>query len=132
MKRFAVIILTLVYLIAATGTTVNLHYCMGELADFSLWGPKNKTCGKCGMEKAASQDNGCCKDEQKQVKLEDDHKLSQTFFTWNVPAPATHIVVYYPVSDLAATLATEEFPVSHAPPLTGKAPTYLRYCVFRI
>src|SRR5690606_28648334 len=70
MKRFLVLILTFFYFTAANGGTVYLHYCMGELVKVDLREQKSKTCGNCGMDKSKSDAKHCCKDEQKQVKLD--------------------------------------------------------------
>lgn len=75
MKKIAVVILALLYIITTTGANLNLHYCMGELADWGFGSSKSKTCGFCGMEKGDEKDNGCCKDEQKFVKNDTDQKF---------------------------------------------------------
>lgn len=85
------------------------------------------------MEKSADNENGCCKDEQKQVKLDDDQKPAACFYSWNFLTQATLLTTaFYPdhVSGLMAT--AEKFPVSHAPPFPGDPTTYLLICVFRI
>jgi len=131
LKRFFIIILALVYLGSATGTTLRLHYCMGKLADITLWDTNSKTCTKCGMEKKSSTHDGCCKDEQKQVKLHDDHKLVENFYNGNF---LTSVVLTYGFShdtDINILSYAEKFPVSNAP-LQSKRPAYLRFCVFRI
>jgi hypothetical protein len=84
------------------------------------------------MEHSSHQDNGCCKDEQQQIKLDDDHKLVEGYYTWNFFTPAILISPYYSEVDLAVIPASKGHPVSHSPPLKGKSPTYLLICVFRI
>ncbi len=74
MKKIIVAILALLYITTSTGATIHMHYCMGELADWGIGLNDSKTCGKCGMDKSDEKDNGCCNDEQKQVKLETDHQ----------------------------------------------------------
>jgi hypothetical protein len=77
------------------------------------------------------QDNdGCCKDEVKVVKVQADQliaKLVKTDFSLSLP-----------VEDVTASLLTLSFntaqtatPVAHGPPLS-KQDTYLQNCVFRI
>jgi hypothetical protein len=105
---------------------------MGKLAELSLWQTKNKTCGKCGMEKADTKDNGCCKDEHKQLKLDDDHKQAEGSYSWNILSPAAPTTAFFHSDFTAAPSTAEEFPVSNAPPFVAKAPTYLRLRVIRI
>lgn len=132
LKRFVVTILTLIYLGTATGTSVNLHYCMGKLAELSLWQNESKTCGKCGMEEADNKDNGCCKDEHKQLKVDDDHKLAASIYSWNILSAALPTMVFFHFNFTEALFTSEEFPVSNAPPFVAKTPTYLRLRVFLI
>ncbi len=73
MKKLLLGIVTIVYLFAASGFSIEHHYCMGKLASSELFGSKQDKCPKCGMtEKKA----GCCHDEQQFFKLKDSHKLT--------------------------------------------------------
>src|SRR5438034_11541801 len=71
MKKFVVAILALFYLTTSSGATIHLHYCMGKLAEWSFGHSQSDICSKCGMEKK-DNNNGCCKDEFKQIKLVQD------------------------------------------------------------
>lgn len=132
MKKFIVTILALIYLTATTGATVHLHYCMGELVELNLSPSETGKCGKCGMDKAPDVDNGCCKDEQNQVKVENDHYKSDVafkamdFVTFLLPISYTQI----PPIILIST--GEENLRSHAPPRSCYLAIYKRNCVFRI
>ncbi len=78
MKKFIVAIFSLLYLTSSAGATIYLHYCMGKLVGSSLWYEHNERCGKCGMIKVGKKDtNGCCKDEQKPVKIDKDQEAIQ-------------------------------------------------------
>ena len=78
MKKFSATILAILYLSTSMGATVNLHYCMGKLVDWSVWHSSNTKCGNCGMKKSHdSMGDGCCKDEYKQIKNDKDQKLSE-------------------------------------------------------
>src|SRR5688572_30125687 len=79
MKKLVVTILAFLYLSASVGATVHLHYCMDKLVNVGLWHKEEKQCGKCGMEKSDENNKGCCKDEHKQVKLENDHKGTSAY-----------------------------------------------------
>lgn len=131
MKKIAVILLLLIYSTTTFGVTVHLHYCMNELAGWSLWhsGDDNK-CGKCGM---TEKKGGCCKDEHKSFKVKTEHQkgdaakllqpvLSQVVSPVNNNA-LSEIILYRP---FAIT-----YPVSHAPPLQA-TPLFIQYCVFLI
>ena len=81
MKRILVSIIASLYLLASTGTAVELHYCMGKMVDWSFAHISSASCDQCGMEKQ-EEGNHCCKDEQKYVKSLDDQKsntVSQDF-----------------------------------------------------
>ena len=55
---------------------------MNKFAGYSLSTIKKDKCGKCGMK--ASKKNGCCKDEQKQIKLSNDQQKTVLNNTVNV------------------------------------------------
>ena len=132
LKRIVVTILALLYLCTATGTTFSLHYCMGKFTGYSFRESHSKKCSKCGMVKKSGWDNGCCKDEQKQLKLDDYHKLAENYFSWNLLSPIALILTFFPDYDSRIIPVSEQYPVSNAPPLRSNLPAYLRFCVFRI
>ena len=80
MRKFFISILALVYITSSIGATIHLHYCMGELANWDIGQNISKTCAKCGMEKTDNENNGCCKDEKKFVKIITDQKIDETVF----------------------------------------------------
>lgn len=125
MKKFIVAILTILYVGSITGAPVQLHYCMGKIADWSLGHSKeSEPCGNCGMEKSTSTENGCCKDEHKFIKGSIDQKLVEGIqlmlvaavpvnpFYAALPAPATRNLV-------------EILPQSNAPPRSCKVDIYI-------
>lgn len=61
-----------IYSGSTIGATINMHYCMNKFADWSLFGEKKAKCAKCGMA-----NNGCCKDEIKQIKLSLDQQKAE-------------------------------------------------------
>lgn len=131
MKKFVVTILAFLYLSAAVGVTVHFHYCMNELVNWGLWHSNNKKCGKCGMEKSHEKNNGCCKDEHKQVKLENDHKGSATYQLTELGSIILPVPVFE-IPHINFLTVTEQNPVSHAPPRSDDIAVYIRNCVFRI
>lgn len=132
MKKFVAAILAVLYLGTSTGATVHLHYCMGNLADWSLGNSEAKTCGNCGMEKSEEKDNGCCKDEHKFVKNDNDQKTAEEI----VINFATHVIdlpiVNFSALDIPVPSVTEKHPVSHAPPRSNGVAVYIRNCTFII
>lgn len=131
MKKILIAILSILYIGTASGATVQLHYCMGELVNLSIGHDESNACDNCGMEKDGAGKNDCCKDEQKQIKLEKDQKVAESFQAMQLIATAV------PVSAIAYTLpnvtsVTEQNPCSNAPPLTDATSLYIRNCTFRI
>jgi hypothetical protein len=132
MKKIAVVILALLYIITTTGANLNLHYCMGELADWGFGSSKSKTCGFCGMEKGVEKDNGCCKDELKFVKNDADQKFVES--SLNILKLISAAKPPYS-SEIPADLflsIIEHNPVSHAPPRSKGQSLYKLYNSFLI
>lgn len=132
MKKFIVAILAVLYLGTSTGATVHMHYCMGKLADWGLGHNKSKTCGNCGMEKSDEKDNGCCKDEHKFVKNDNDQKTTESFVTNFVLQVIDIPVEWSNSSEILVSSVTEKHPVSHAPPRSSGVAVYIRNCTFLI
>jgi hypothetical protein len=124
MKKLTFAILALLYITTSTGATLNMHYCMGKLADWDLGHSTSKNCGSCGMEKGNERDNGCCKDEQKLIKNETDQKFTQSsFFLFRFIAPAELSgFAVLPLNRI--TLIPEYHPLSNAPPRCTDLPIY--------
>lgn len=131
MKKLAILILAVIYLGTATGATVNLHYCMGEFAGMELGHSDYGSCSSCGMEKLASADDDCCKDEQKTIKLNDAHKSAQVFFELGLISPSI-VHMSHVVSSFALPTITESYPLVNAPPRQTHAPVYLSTRSIRI
>jgi len=140
MKKFLVTILALVYLTTSVGATVHMHYCMDKLVAWGLGHEKSgkKSCPSCGMEKTTTgkhcgkESKGCCKDEQKIVKLENDQKISEASLQLTqIPAEAI-TPVHFDYSLEYVSSLTEEYPLTHAPPPSGATPVYILNCNFRI
>ena len=83
MKKITVVILLFCYLAASAGVIVNFHFCMDKLASARLYEKKTKKCGKCGMHTEDS--DGCCRDEVKIIKMDDDQKVT-VGFSYSLPA----------------------------------------------
>lgn len=127
-KRFAAFILSIAYFVSTTGTTLQSHYCMGNLEGWSI--SSKKTCDKCGMEKSASSKKGCCKDEHKFVKLQDDQKASVSFELSKLSVVIPGLPLHNFSSDLISTQRL--LPNSNAPPRNSTTSLCITNCVFRI
>jgi uncharacterized protein YfcZ (UPF0381/DUF406 family) len=126
LKKLLAISLAVVYLAISSGVVVNIHYCMGEIAEVVLGHKSSDTCGKCGME-----NKGCCHDDVKVVKIQDSQSVASInthFAKAEAQAPAYHELSYaatvLPVSIIVQT--------AHAPPGKAEVPLHIRNCVFRI
>ena len=131
MKKLVVTILALLYITASIGATVHLHYCMDKLVDWGLGHNDKEKCSNCGMKKIEEKENGCCKDEHKQVKLENDHKGAAIYQLSELSFAVLPIPVFEQ-SYINVSTITEQNPLSHAPPRSGELAVYIRNCIFRI
>lgn len=82
------------------------------------------------MEKKNS-DKGCCHDENKLIKIQDDQKANYVSLEILKLAVAAPIVVDHSITYLLPQ-QNELLPKSNAPPLTGDIDLYIRNNVFRI
>ena len=115
------------------GATIHFHYCMGKLVDWGIWQANGSKCSNCGMEKNhKSNDNGCCKDEYKQIKNDKDQKLSET-----LPQLIKTITEIAPISFAVYSISlplilSQEFPKANAPPRSCHTSLNIINCVFLI
>lgn len=135
MKKIFIAFLAMLYLGTSSGATVHLHYCMGKLVDWGVWNSKHTgtvKCDSCGMVKGQKDAKKCCKDEERQVKLNENHKVAQLAYEF-LQLPATMgssgfheftTTIYFQV--------TERLPFSHAPPRSGSAAIYIYNSTFLI
>lgn len=132
MKKFALFILAILYISTSTGATLNMHYCMGKLADWDFGHNTSKNCGSCGMEKGNENDNGCCKDEQKLIKNETDQKFTESsFFLFRFLSPAES-AGFAVMPLIRFTLMPEQNPLSHLLLRCTALPIYKRNRTFLI
>jgi hypothetical protein len=78
MKRFLVIPIMFIYLLAVTGVMIHAHYCGQELESWNMY-VENNGCpeGECGDEKG--EPDGCCKDEVIAAKVSYDQDVVTAF-----------------------------------------------------
>lgn len=130
MKKITVIILMICYLAVTAGVVINFHYCMDRLASAKLFEKKANKCGKCGMHTENS--NGCCRDEVKIVKMEEDQQVTVEF-SYSLPSieALTHETSEFIITSFYNVPVTRHYQ-NHSPPLLSAQDTYLQNSVFRI
>lgn len=71
MKRYLVIPLMFLYLLAVTGIVVNAHYCGKNLVSWNVF-LKANPCGGCDDDQGKVVSHKCCKDKQVNAKVTHD------------------------------------------------------------
>jgi hypothetical protein len=128
MKKIIASFTVMVYFAFACGVMVSYHYCMDSFDSFRLYKASSDWCTKCGMH---TEKHGCCHDEVKIVKLQDDYQTSSASFAFASIQPA----ITTPSEFLSVTLLNEEIALNktdHSPPLLPQQDVYLQNRVFRI
>ena len=130
MKKATVILFLLSYSLTTGATVVNLHYCMGRYAGWSLSYERVKNCQTCGMAKAKSR--GCCRDELKQVKTKKEH-LPQQVSDYGKAFQFQSILLPW-ICEHRVNLSGfgKIYPIIHAPPGLYAIKTNILHCVFLI
>jgi hypothetical protein len=126
MKKALVIALASMYLLVSSGVVVNMHYCMGKLASLGIGHHDSKSCSTCGMD-----NNGCCKDEVKVVKIQDNQEAAAGFTA--IPKMVAEPIDWtslVSMARLAETAPAHHF--AHAPPEGDGRSAQSLLCVFRI
>ncbi len=132
MKKLLVAIFALLYISTSVGATVQMHYCMGKLADWGLTHNKSGTCGKCGMEETEKKQNGCCKDEQKFLKNDTDQKTPESSLQLMQLMGVALPVSFFEIPAVDIPTIPAENHIGHAPPRGNSVAVYIRNCVFLI
>jgi hypothetical protein len=122
-KRTALILLTVIYLLSCVGIGVNRFYCCGKLASVTLT-----------YVTADHTDNkgNCCKHQIKSFKVKDTH-VNVASFVLNdlsaviLPSLSTWNSII-PVNEQIAAIGYQ----SHAPPGNPAIPIYTLNCAYRI
>ncbi len=128
MKKFLIAIVALLYLAVSSGLAINIHYCMGKVASAGFFHNDSGQCGKCGMK---SNNDGCCKDEFKMVKLNDLHQLFNNDINISVSPDLLNTCHNNFNSDLTAVQLSSQVH-NNSPPDSGNPSLYILHCVFRI
>ena len=130
MKKFLFSISFICYLAVTSGIVINSHYCMKKLVSVHLFEGRAEVCGNCGMDQ--HENSGCCRDEMKVVKLEQDQN-KHVFVHPGIASLSAPVIV--PSLFMAASfmpVVSERHFQNHSPPLLSEQDTYLQNSVFRI
>jgi hypothetical protein len=126
LKKFLAISLAVVYLAISSGVVMNIHYCMGEIAEVAFGQKSSDKCGQCGME-----NEGCCHDDVKVVKIQDSQSL--TSINADFPRAETLAQSYTDLSLAVIILPLSIDPqTADSPPGKTEIPLNILNCVFRI
>ncbi len=101
---------------------------MNQFDSSKFGAAQSDVCGKCGMHTDAS--NGCCHDEIKVIKIQDDQQVSAIGFKFTPPVAIAENLSFY-TSNLIIESNKDLTLSNHSPPL-DKQEIYLVNCVFRI
>ena len=103
---------------------------MNRLATVHLYETSVDVCGRCGMDTQKS--NGCCRDEVKVVKLEQDqNKTTIATFALSSLEPIVSVPSDFIITSSYNVDEKRHFH-NHSPPLLSAQDTYLQINVFRI
>jgi hypothetical protein len=126
MKKLALSILSMLYLVVACGFAVNIHYCMGHISNIDYTFQHSTLCKRCGME-----NKGCCHSDFKIIKLSDDQQKSKAnpaLAGVSIQATCFSISDFQTPQGLQTVSPTKYF----SPPDKRLSRVYLHDCVFRI
>ena len=129
MKKALTFILLLVYSTASTGLVVNIHYCMDRFDSVQIGNSGSDTCGKCGMHQ---EENECCFDDVKVLKLNASHLASDLLIPVFSLPHAVSFTTDFLLVPLLNFYREDRSYLTHSPPLISLQDTYLQNCVFRI
>lgn len=112
----------------STGIAMEIHYCMGERSGIDFFSGKDDKCGKCGM---TEKKGGCCSNEKKFYKLEDNfkHPSNEYEFSYSCDAIAENHV--YTNTALLSNAPVSDSRIESPPKLSGPS-IYIRNRVFRL
>lgn len=87
-------------------------------------------CISCGM--SSQKDNGCCKDDHKQIKVDKDQAPSTYAYEASTAFAQEHVSEYNLSPQFIYSSPVIIYPAQHAPPRGGKIPVFIRNCAFLI
>lgn len=131
-KKVIILLSFFCYLAVTTGVIMNFHYCMKKLASVHIYETAADECGNCGMDMHDGEMTGCCRDDIKVVKLDQDER-PLVLTSYDIPSlepieviPSVFILTPFENID------EQRHYHNHSPPLLSMQDTYLHNNVFRI
>ncbi|WP_428328195.1 HYC_CC_PP family protein [Mucilaginibacter sp.] len=126
-KRSGALLLTLLYLVTATGFALNLHYCFSHIASVSINAPA-KSCSKLMAGKMK-----CCQDRHIEVKVKDAHETQPSsfltkIFPFQLPKLSFASVFVAVKQHLLESTFDKDPPDA---PINGVI-AFIKYCILRI
>lgn len=126
MKKLLIIMLVLVYGLSASGATIHLHYCCGELENVSFTTEHNPNCPQ-----KDSDWKGCCDTKKLDLKIAADQNLVAQWADSFLSLGISLVTAEYQVPVTLFNPAFETYPTG-PPPVKSTIPLFLRNRVFRI
>jgi hypothetical protein len=127
MKKIAVIVLVVFYLIPVVGFSINLHWCGNSLTSVKIGTPFSTQYGSCqkGMQRS------CCKNKSILIKFNDNQNKPATVLQSKINCVKVFAQSSMQLFTVVASIAIP-FYTYHAPPFKSKLPGYLSNNVFRV
>jgi hypothetical protein len=126
MNKTVAFILAFMYLGLTSGLAVNIHYCMGKIADVQLDAYKGTSC-ECDKGKKMP----CCNHQYEVVKVNDEHQQAAAEISIKTPEITLHTFDNL-IALLSLPQTQQEIKAAYAPPLLSPPDIYIQHCVFRI
>jgi hypothetical protein len=104
---------------------------MDKLVYWGLENQEDENCASCGMEKSISE-KGCCKNDQQQVKGEDDQKITSASFNLIPLSSFASLVRFFEYKLSVPAKEIRRPHLNESPPGKSELAVYLRNCVFLI
>lgn len=129
MKKYLLLLIMPLYLVLSSGITLNYHYCMGHLADVSLW--QKGVCPACGMKH--DDTHKCCSTDTELIKISLDQDVAHFHITDFTPAVTT---LLFDLAKWHSLLIPEQTAVAYipqeSPPDCSSVPLFIHNCTFLI
>lgn len=128
MKKHALILLTVVYMLSTVGIAVSQFYCCNKLTSVSL-SFNSKDQSNC---KNDTHNDGCCKTTHQYLKIKDSHFASNDISLAEKYFSILHTA--FPEFELIAPKIQQAVVSNNinAPPLLSSNPIYIFNCTYRI
>lgn len=118
-------------MVGIVGIAFNLHFCSGKLSTVAINAPA-KGCKMCAKLSEKDIEDGCCKTEEVEVKVKDDHQLAfKNTFVKAIPEfllPQWLLTIPEPTPIEAGLIAF----VRDIPPDESGIPIHIKNCTYRI